>query len=297
MYSSFTRSALLAALVLASQATFAQDAPDLNEPAPPAQSQPAPATPIRLPANNVAAPNSDMLQAVAQAIESLRASTNQNFNSLSTRLDQMERKLITREQLDEALRGEMEAAASRFAVKVDLDNYVPRSEFEALQRQFNELRDSFNDQAAQINEFRQQMSEQVNTLNDQAQQLRQIVNAISRTDSQQRPILDINSSMQSQEFQRDLSGAVHSTLQREGVLEVTNQMTTPQYLRVNGQLITIPALNNVTIRVPVGTLTTELIGEAPKNWTISPPNYKQGIIIAPRQPTTVASPVVVYTAF
>lgn len=303
MYARLTRSTLAALLLLSSQTALAQEDLNLNEAAPPAQSQPAPPAPINNAADNnatsnSAAPNGDMLQAVAQAIENLRTSSNQNFSALSTRLDQMEKKLITREQLNEALQGEMEAAASRFAAKTDLDNYVPRTEFNELQRQFTELQDSFNDQAAQINQFRQQMGEQVTTLNDQAQQLRQVVNAISRTDSQQRPILDINSSMQSQEFQRDLSGAMHNTMQREGVLEVSNQMTTAQYLRVNGQLLTIPPLNNASIRVPVGTLTTELLGEAPKNWTISPPQYKQGIIIAPRQSTTVvASPVVVYSPF
>jgi hypothetical protein len=125
------------------------------------------------------------------------------------------------------------------------------------------------------------------------------VNSISRPDSQQRRILDLNSSMASQEFQRDLSGAVHNSLQREGRLLVSNQMSTTQYLRVNGQMYTIPpGTSNHPIPIPVGTLTTELLGEAPKNWTIAPPSYEQGIIIAPRQPSVVvASPVVVYSPF
>ncbi len=44
------------------------------------------------------------------------------------------------------------------------------------------------------------------------------------------------------------------------------------------------------IPVPVGTLTTELVGyESPKNWTIGPPNYAQDIRIWRR----VITPVIV----
>jgi hypothetical protein len=49
------------------------------------------------------------------------------------------------------------------------------------------------------------------------------------------------------------------------------------------------------VDVPVGTLTTELVGyEAAKNWTVGPPNYHQGITITRTAgPVFVGPPVVV----
>jgi hypothetical protein len=220
----------------------------------------------RQPAPAAAAPAD--LQSVAQAIEDLKT-------SLTTRLDQMEQ---------------------RFATKTELEDYVTRAQFEALQKDFDELQKSFDDQAAQINQFRQEINTQVTALDDQSQQIQSIINAISRPDGQQRPILNLRSSMESQEFAADLSDAVNRSLPREGKLRVTNQMSSTQYLRVNGQLHSIPPMTNADFPVPVGTLTTELIGESPKNWTISAPNFYQGIIIAPRQsPVVVASPVVYWS--
>jgi hypothetical protein len=215
-----------------------------------------------------AAPAAADLQSVAQAIEEFKT-------SLNTRLDQLE---------------------ERFVAKADLEDYVTRADFEALQKQFKDLQSSFDDQAAQLNQFRLQSDNQISALDDQAQQIRSIVNSISRSDGQQRPILDVRSSMASEEFKTDLSNAVRDALPRQGLLRVTNQMETAQYLRVNGQLHTIPPQATNDFPVAAGTLTTELLGEAPKNWTIAAPNFEQGIIIAPRQmPNVVGSPVVYWS--
>lgn len=264
---------------------------DLNSAAPPPAETINAAAPASAAAPTATSVSPDMSQAIARAIEDLKTSVNQ-------RLDQVQQNMVTRQQLNEAIQAEMTAAMSRFATKAEMAEYAPRTEIDELKKQLATLQESFDDQAAQLNQFRQQMGEQVTTLNDQATQIQQVVNAISRTDSQQRPILDLNSSMQSQEFQQDLSGAVHNSLQRQGELEINNQMTTVQYLRVNGQMYSIPPLTNSKVTVPVGTLTTELLGESPKNWSIAPPSYRQGIIIAPRQSSVVvASPVVVYSSF
>jgi hypothetical protein len=264
---------------------------DLSSAAPPPAETINASAPASAAAATATPVSPDMSQAIARAIEDLKTSVNQ-------RLDQVQENMVTRQQLNEAIQVEMTAAMSRFATKAEMAEYAPRTEIDELKKQLATLQESFDDQAVQLNQFRQQMGEQVTTLNDQATQIQQVVNAISRTDSQQRPILDLNSSMQSQEFQQDLSGAVHNSLQRQGELEINNQMTTVQYLRVNGQMYSIPPFTNSKITVPVGTLTTELLGESAKNWSIAPPSYRQGIIIAPRQSSVVvASPVVVYSSF
>jgi hypothetical protein len=77
-----------------------------------------------------------------------------------------------------------------------------------------------------------------------------------------------------------------------GTLLVQNNMLTPQYLRINGELHAIPAMNSIEFTVPVGTISTELPNyEAPKNWMIGAPDYRQTIIINPRPNPVVSYPI------
>ncbi|MBW3596304.1 MAG: hypothetical protein KY475_03405 [Planctomycetes bacterium] len=172
------------------------------------------------------------------------------------------------------------------------NKYVTREEFNMLQTNVTDLTDGVDslqgvvqDQGEQIRQIDEKYENSIAVLQDQASQINRILDAISRTDSQNQPILNIASAMQSQEFRRDFSQAINDGLRETqmGKLEVTNNMSTSQYLRINGELRLIPAFTKMDVQVPVGTLTTELAGEAPKNWVVAPPNYTQGIIIAPRQ--------------
>jgi hypothetical protein len=73
-------------------------------------------------------------------------------------------------------------------------------------------------------------------------------------------------------------------MERTGTVYVSNEMSSEQTLKVNGAYYRIPPhTTNYRIEsVPVGTLTTELVGyESPKNWTIAAPHYQQRIKIAP----------------
>lgn len=99
--------------------------------------------------------------------------------------------------------------------------------------------------------------------------------------------LDIAGNMQrSQDFRREMSGAVHQVLRQRktGSLLIRNQMSTGQTILVNRtQSHYVMPNSQITVEVPVGTVTAELPGyEAAKNWTVGPPNYLQEIVIQPK---------------
>jgi hypothetical protein len=91
--------------------------------------------------------------------------------------------------------------------------------------------------------------------------------------------------MASPEFREELQKAVNASMNTMGTLHVVSYMSTPYWLRVNGQPYLIPAGSERKIAVPTGTVTTELVGyEAPKHLSITPPTYWQDLILAPQEP-------------
>ena len=134
-----------------------------------------------------------------------------------------------------------------------------------------------------------------NALAEKDAELHEIVQALSQRDSNNHPILALRSIMKnSDQFRKEMQQAVNESIQREGKLIVDNRTSGVQFLSVNGQTQTINALTRQEFTVPVGTLTTELVGqEAAKNWTIGAPGYRQEIVIRPRSRQVVASPVII----
>jgi hypothetical protein len=134
-----------------------------------------------------------------------------------------------------------------------------------------------------------------NELAEKDAELLEIVQAISERDSNNQPILALRSIMKSSDqFRQEMQKAVNESIQREGQLVVDNRTSGVQFLSVNGKTERIEALTRHVFKVPVGTLTTELIGqESAKNWTVGAPGYRQEIIIRPRTRQVVASPVII----
>jgi hypothetical protein len=103
-------------------------------------------------------------------------------------------------------------------------------------------------------------------------------------------IPDIRRAWASKEFREDMSREVRDSLQQQGSLQIRNKTSIDQTLLINGsQHVDIPAGETRVVRdLPCGTVSTELLGyEAPRNWTIGPPNYEQTIDITPSSPTRV----------
>lgn len=145
------------------------------------------------------------------------------------------------------------------------------------------------------------LEKQVQELENELREVRQVQGQVARTiqDSKgnQLAVPSILANMnRSTEFRAEVERAVHEVMQRWGTLLIENRTSTGQTIRVlpTGQYVYIPPWQTSgPIAVPVGTVSTELIGqEAPKNWVIGPPNYEQRIVINPR-PVWIGPPVYV----
>ncbi|MHC4399609.1 MAG: hypothetical protein ACYTG0_08010 [Planctomycetota bacterium] len=126
---------------------------------------------------------------------------------------------------------------------------------------------------------------------DHDARLADLVSEISRG-GQGGYMLAVRNLMQKEQFREDLSGAIHELIRQRGTLRVDNKSGVSHQMRVNGRIYPIPAGRAVDIEVPVGTVTSELIGyERAKNWMVGPPNYFQSITITP---TAAPAPVASY---
>jgi hypothetical protein len=127
----------------------------------------------------------------------------------------------------------------------------------------------------------------------------QIAKRVSRPDGEDAYVLSIMDNMQrSPEFRQEMDRAVHDSMRRQGTLAIENQMDTYQTVRVNNATYQVAPHGNLNLEVPVGTVTTELVGyEQEKHWTLGPPNYQIQIGIRPNyaQPVYVDAPV--YSSF
>lgn len=155
--------------------------------------------------------------------------------------------------------------------------------------------DSVKSNTDLIGELNVRVTELEEEVRKKDDELKEILDAISRRDSTGKPILALNNIMQeSEEFRSELHDAVNSSIDDVGKLIVHNRMSTDQSLLVNRRTwMLIPAGQSRQTEVPVGTLTTELVGqESAKNWTVGAPGYTQEINIEPARNVVANRPVI-----
>jgi len=122
------------------------------------------------------------------------------------------------------------------------------------------------------------------------------VRAVAERGSEGDPILSLRSNMEKNPELRDEFGKlVNESIRNEGEIKVHNKTATWQTLKVNTRgLLPVGQGEIKVMKVPVGTVTTELVGlESPKNWTVGAPNYLQSINIEPASRVTVFRPTFV----
>ena len=115
------------------------------------------------------------------------------------------------------------------------------------------------------------------------------LDSIVQKDSQGAEVLRLSAiSKKSEEFRKELSEAVHESLRKQGQVIIRNKTSESQSVLINQESHEVPAGQVVTLPVPVGTLTAQLLGQPYTNWTITAPKYEQtiDIIDAPKQVTT-----------
>ena len=141
----------------------------------------------------------------------------------------------------------------------------------------------------------QAVREQINQLWEHVLELEtvqgQIAQEVAQADGGTLLVPDIRGNMErSPQFREEVSNAVHDVLRQRGTLRIENQTGVGHTVRVVnlGRSVYIPPGGiSDPIDIPVGTLSTELVGyEAPRNWNVGPPNYEQRIRI-----TQTAAPV------
>ena len=123
-------------------------------------------------------------------------------------------------------------------------------------------------------------------LQQQASEQETLLAAVTKKDNHGAPMIDIEAIMDNDTGRQEMASAVHESMRRDGKLTVENQTDVGYTLQINGingfSKYIWPRSKPKPFKVPVGTLTTELVDhESPKNWVIAPPNYEQRLVIAP----------------
>jgi hypothetical protein len=122
-----------------------------------------------------------------------------------------------------------------------------------------------------------------------------ILDAITQKDSAGNDMLRLSANMeQSEEFRDDVRKAVLQSLETHGEISIHNRMANHQRIVVNQKEYGLNADEILMLKVPVGTVTARLPGQALTNWTVGAPNYSQKIEIVPDSAattTTVHRPV------
>lgn len=150
----------------------------------------------------------------------------------------------------------------------------------------NDLEKIAVDHDARLGELKDQIGNMESLMEEQFGQQQQMLDAISQPDSQGSSILRLDSIMQkSPEFREQMAKIVHDSLPSEGEFVVNNKTDTAQLITVNQQQYTILPQSTFSLKVPLGTVSTQLPGQAMFLWTIEAPNYRQSIDIAPLQNT------------
>ena len=167
--------------------------------------------------------------------------------------------------------------------------YLTKAEFEKWKQ------DRFELLKKRVDELEPRVGDLVQVAIDQDAKLSAIAKRVSEGDTDTW-VPDIRRAWVNPEFRQDMRRAVHGSMRRQGTLEIRNKTAVGHTILVNNsqQVYLGPGETRVVQNVPVGTVSTELLGyERPRNWTLGPPSYEQRIDITPTSPTrvVVARPV------
>ncbi|MFV1964847.1 MAG: hypothetical protein ACC628_05455 [Pirellulaceae bacterium] len=150
----------------------------------------------------------------------------------------------------------------------------------------------------QIGQLKSDMMALTGQINEEIQKQQQILDAISQPDSSGNYVPRLSAAMRSDDFRKEMQAAVNESLREQGDFRIHNKTGQYQRILVNRQEYGVSAGERLTLKVPVGTVTTQIPGRDLTNWTVSAPKYDQSIEIVPSSEpirTTVARPVYVPT--
>jgi len=156
------------------------------------------------------------------------------------------------------------------------------------------LTDTLGDQKSQIQSLTTDLTKLTSDINTELSKIEKNLADISRNDGG-RYVPNISAAMEQETFRQDMEAAVNRSLKTEGVFRIVNKTPTHQWISVNRTEYFLQPGETLTLRAPVGTVTTRLPGQELMNWTLAAPNNSESIdivpTIAPPQPTVAARPI------
>jgi uncharacterized protein YoxC len=164
-----------------------------------------------------------------------------------------------------------------------------KKEVDSLRAQLDGVTNNLTETVTQLSDLKQQQKVLTDRINEELEKQQQILEAISNLDSAGQRIPRISAIMDtSEEFREDVRRAVHKSLETRGDFSVTNKTASYQRIWINQQEYGVSAGETLTLKPPVGTVTTQLPGKGLKNWTLTAPDYKESIDIVPASaPSTI----------
>lgn len=156
-----------------------------------------------------------------------------------------------------------------------------------IRRQLGAVSSNVTETAGQLSELKTKVDRLGEGINEELEQQRQILDSISRADSSGQRIPRLSAIMdKSADFRTDMRNAVNRSMETEGWFTVTNRMGGYQTISVNRASYGLNPGETKTLKVPVGTVTTQLPGQNLKTWTVTAPHYTQRLELVPSSTST-----------
>lgn len=168
---------------------------------------------------------------------------------------------------------------------------IIREQLRTLSGNFTQVVERVSEQETQIGQLRREMTDLTTQINEEIAKQQQILEAIAHKDSAGLQVPRLSAAMQSGEFREEMRQAVHDSLKTTGTLKIANRTNDYHRIFVNRAEFGVAAGQELSLQVPVGTVSTQLPGRDLKNWTVAAPRYEQTIEIVPE-----AVPVTTYVA-
>jgi len=155
--------------------------------------------------------------------------------------------------------------------------------YKDLQSDVDDVAEAQSELRTEFEQLKTQLDTVQEALHTKIAEQQQLLDAVVSDDLDGNAYLRLDSSMENPDFRKQMSKAVHESIQDDGEFVVTNKMDGIQWIIVNGQQVVIEPQKQKTLKVPVGTVTTQLPGQILQNWTIGAPSYRQAIDIVSQQ--------------
>ncbi|MCH2124539.1 MAG: hypothetical protein MK165_07100 [Pirellulaceae bacterium] len=178
-----------------------------------------------------------------------------------------------------------------------------RADLKSLSENFTVVTKTVAENSALVGNMRQDLDDLRASFREQLEQQQKLLETLSNSHRSNRPISPlssipteenaVSSIADSADLDQDDANAAPGWETTEGEFTILNQTATERSIQVNDYRYRISAGQQLTLKVPVGTVTTQLEGESAKNWSLNAPQYAGKIEIVPSSQPAAQETVVV----